>query len=329
MAVSRARSAEGQMPTDGLGGGQSSLRAVSHEDVDLGSLATGNAGRDAVSRRLVAALLQETGVDVADGARAVSLGVEIERALFDACRGSDGVTDGAGVASEDGEGSGGASTAQIDADADGERMAKRQRSADTAALNARSNDSSGCGGGREQAAAGRLERAVSSSGSAAAAASDDSGAHGVATGGVAAVAASGPAAATVAVGKGYGPRVIATVAALRRRDGAALRSRLLCGALGVKELAGMPFDQLASAVVRQERQAIRAAAAVPFDSMSDATLAGLPCPSCGSKRVLAKDVSSQRDIRKAEIWGGGGTGGDGTRRRCVCEACGLTWTDEA
>ncbi len=123
--------------------------------------------------------------------------------------------------------------------------------------------------------------------------------------------------------------MIATVAALRRADGASLRQALLAGTLSAADLAGMPVDQLASAVVRQEREAMRAAAAVPFDPMSDATRAGMPCPSCGSNNVLAKDVSSQRDIRKAEIWGGGGTGGDGTRRRCVCEACGLTWTDEA
>jgi len=127
----------------------------------------------------------------------------------------------------------------------------------------------------------------------------------------------------------YGSQAFAVIAALGREGGGALRRRLLGGEIAPATLAGMSSLELATEQDRERRLAQRAAAATPFDRMKQASETDIPCPSCGRREVRALELSSQRDIRKSEVWGGGGSGGSESKRRCLCGACGHSWLDES
>lgn len=131
------------------------------------------------------------------------------------------------------------------------------------------------------------------------------------------------------LGEGYSNFSKALIGALSRGGGSELRDRILGGEVAPAELARMQVEALAPAALRSKRQAIRRAVAESVDAMAEAVAMGVACPACrvaGTVRGLQSGAA--RDIRKSEIWGGASKA-DGGTVRCVCDNCGHGWVIDA
>ena len=122
----------------------------------------------------------------------------------------------------------------------------------------------------------------------------------------------------------YRRRARVLALALADNGNARLRARLLSGALTPAALSMLPEDELAppplqAARAEDERRRAQGAEdpAAGLWSRAEETL----CPACGACSLETLAVHAERDARKAEIWGGGGSEG-GERWRVRCRACG-------
>lgn len=151
---------------------------------------------------------------------------------------------------------------------------------------------------------------------------------------VAALAVAVEAAALTEAGEGAAPgnnyraKVRQLAAALRDPGNGDLRARLIAGTLAPLALAGMSSEDLAPAAMRAEMRdrAARAqrAEAEAAQLTSQWVASAAACPACSKHAVEYSALTTVRDARKAEIWGGGGSG-EADAYIMRCKECGHSW----
>jgi hypothetical protein len=125
-------------------------------------------------------------------------------------------------------------------------------------------------------------------------------------------------------GDAYRQHARLLAAALREPDNAQLRQRLLSGSMAPGQLALVPQTELASGAVRAQHRRIEEDMHRPAREFGAGLWmpAALPCPSCSGRDTEYMPAMEQRDIRKAEVWGGADTE---SRYRVHCRQCDSTW----
>jgi len=125
-------------------------------------------------------------------------------------------------------------------------------------------------------------------------------------------------------GDAYRQHARVLAAALREPDNAQLRQRLLSGSMAPGQLALVPQTELASGAVRAQHRRIEEDMHRPAREFGAGMWmpAALPCPSCSGRSTEYMPAMEQRDIRKAEVWGGADTE---SRYRVHCRQCDGTW----
>lgn len=120
----------------------------------------------------------------------------------------------------------------------------------------------------------------------------------------------------------YKDRSRALMHALRDPRNAALRSRLFAGEADPHFLATAPAYDLAPETVRAAHAALMAEPP-RGDLGGNWVPVALRCGGCGSTDTEYQQVSAQRDIRKAEVWGT--SAGDDAAFEVRCKVCGSSW----
>ena len=137
-------------------------------------------------------------------------------------------------------------------------------------------------------------------------------------------AALAAALSSVAGPRAYASRVRSVAYNLRSHNHE-LRRRVCAELVAPAEVAAMPAASLATDALRQEREetAVRKRKGVTQRPDEGGTRAAATCPSCGGRdQVRALPASGQRDIRKAEVWGGPA---DEAPTLLRCSGCGESW----
>jgi hypothetical protein len=102
-----------------------------------------------------------------------------------------------------------------------------------------------------------------------------------------------------------------------------LRRRILSGDLAAFALASLPSHMVASDEVLAERERIRSHYLMASADSRQWLPASFRCEACGCMDTEKSELSTERDIRKTEVWGS--SGNEESRAFIRCRKCGSEW----